>query len=412
MELILSLCANPGFSSVVELSLSALFHRGHSSLYKGLAVHQPQKASLNLAELGAPYAPPLWKGRFHLLGIDYTSNPRPHAFQMPDREWVHKATTDKGQKPVVLGHEYHHINLLGEKNGPQGPSWAPPCSTRRVRRRNREAIAIAQMRSLLENPRLPYGRALSIQVGDTQFSTPAYLAAFQDMKNLLTIVRSRANRVYNFPPPVRKTSGRGARPLYGSKMDLKDAATWPQPDETARFALTNYRGKSRTVEIQAWHTVLMRGHRKRAYLPMHRYPFTLLLVRLYDEQMQLLFPKDPLWLIVMGPRRQELSLQEIYEAFGARGGMEHFFRFSKRNLLLDKFQTPRTPHEEHWWQLATLAYLCLWVAREEAHCLPRPWEKSLPQVKEKQISPTMVQRSFLRIMGRLKDPSDIPKTVQ
>ena len=56
--------------------------------------------------------------------------------------------------------------------------------------------------------------------------------------------------------------------------------------------------------------------------------------------------------------------------------MEQFFRFTKQNLLLDKFQTPETEHEEHWWQIVLLAYLQLWVAREHASCLPRPWEKS------------------------------------
>ena len=82
-----------------------------------------------------------------------------------------------------------------------------------------------------------------------------------------------------------------------------------------------------------------------------KYPFTLVLIRVYNDKGDLLYPDDPLWLIVMGKERQQLSLTDIYEAFYERGGMEHFFRFAKQNLLLDKFQTCETAHEEHWWQI-------------------------------------------------------------
>jgi Transposase DDE domain. len=131
---------------------------------------------------------------------------------------------------------------------------------------------------------------------------------------------------------------------------------------------------------------------------MHKYPFTLVLIRVYDAQGNLRHPDQPLWLIVLGQQRQQLSLSDIHEAFAERGGMEHFFRFAKQNLLLDKFQTCETAHEENWWQIVCLAYLQLWVAREYASCLPRPWEKHLPQVRERHLSPTMVQRSFAGII--------------
>jgi hypothetical protein len=384
---------------VVELSLNPLFQLDYNSLYKAIIRYRPDLARLNLAELAEPYLPPLWKGRFHILGTDYTSNPRPFAFKLTERECVYQSTPIKGQKPITYGHKYHHINSLVAKHSPVGPAWSPPLSTCRVRRQSQEEVAIAQMRALLEDSCLPYIQEPCIQVADSQFSTPAYLAAFTDKPNLITDVRSRRNRVYYFPASVEAKSGkRGRRRLYGQKMDLKDPSNWPQPDETAIFAQTTYRGKSQIVESQAWQNVLMRGHRKQACLPMQKYPFTLMRVRLYNTQMELLFPNDPLWLIIMGQERHQLSPQNAYEIFGMRSAMEHFFRFAKGNLLLDKFQTCETEHEEKWWQLACLAYLLLWVAKEEANCLPRPWEKHLPQVKEKHVSPTMVQRSFAGII--------------
>jgi hypothetical protein len=148
---------------------------------------------------------------------------------------------------------------------------------------------------------------------------------------------------------------------------------------------------------------------EKAKLPMHQYPFTLVLIRIYDAQGELRYPNDPLWLIVLGRERQQLSLTDIYEAFSEREGMEQFFRFSKRNLLLDKFQTPETEHEENWWQIVCLAYLQLWAAKDEASNLPRPWERYLPQVRKQHLSPTMVQRSFAGIIRQFGTPVNSPQ---
>jgi hypothetical protein len=71
-------------------------------------------------------------------------------------------------------------------------------------------------------------------------------------------------------------------------------------------------------------------------------------------------------------------------AYLQRYDLEHFFRFGKQKLLLDKFQTPDEKHEEHWWQLVALAYLQLWAAKDMASNLPRPWEQYLPSPVDKQ----------------------------
>ena len=47
---------------------------------------------------------------------------------------------------------------------------------------------------------------------------------------------------------------------------------------------------------------------------MHQYPFTLVKTRWYNQQGEALFQK-PLWLVVMGDRRMQLSLLDIYEAY-------------------------------------------------------------------------------------------------
>ena len=150
MDLVDSLGSDTHARSVAELSLSILFPRDHTSLYKAVDDLQLRKAIKNLAQLGAHYLPSLWKGKFRLLGIDTTPNPRPYAFKLWERECVYKPTPIKGQIPITYGHSYSNINVLPGRQSPHAPSWAPPQSTRRVRRQDQEQQTIAQFRALLE----------------------------------------------------------------------------------------------------------------------------------------------------------------------------------------------------------------------------------------------------------------------
>jgi len=93
--------------------------------------------------------------------------------------------------------------------------------------------------------------------------------------------------------------------------------------------------------------------------------------------------------------------------------VEHFFRFGKQRLLMTAYQTPEVQHEENWWQLAQLAYVQLWLARHLAEAMPRPWERYLPQfhtqAENQEISPSMVQRDFGRIIQEIGTPAQSPK---
>jgi hypothetical protein len=102
---------------------------------------------------------------------------------------------------------------------------------------------------------------------------------------------------------------------------------------------------------------------------------------------------------------------QIWESYKKRYDIEHFFKFGKSRLLMDKFQTPDTTHEESWWQLASFAYAQLYMARQLADNLPNPWEKYLPTMKNnaKVKSPRQVQKSFLKITAMIGTPANPPK---
>jgi hypothetical protein len=150
---------------------------------------------------------------------------------------------------------------------------------------------------------------------------------------------------------------------------------------------------------------LMRGKKD---IPMHQHPFTLVKIRWYNPKGEDLFQK-PLWLIVMGDKRAELSLLDIHQYYLQRYDLEHFFRFGKQKLLQDKFQTPDDKHKENWWRLVALAYLQLWAAKDLVSQLPRSWERYLPSVLNKLGTPAAAQRDMSRIIRQIGTPSPAPK---
>ena len=101
----------------------------------------------------------------------------------------------------------------------------------------------------------------------------------------------------------------------------------------------------------------------------------------------------------------------IYSSYRQRFDIEHFFRFGKTRLLLDKIQTPDVQHEEAWWQLVMLAYTQLYLSRSIAASLPNPWERYLPSFKQNETSkqPTIVQKDFERIIRMIGTPAQPPK---
>ena len=103
---------------------------------------------------------------------------------------------------------------------------------------------------------------------------------------------------------------------------------------------------------------------------------------LREMQIQVTTPEGisiwkPMWLIMIGQRRDELTTIEAYQAYRQRYDIEHLLRFGKQRLLLNASATPEVEHEENWVSLSFLAYVQLWAARKLASSLPRRWERYL-----------------------------------
>src|SRR5215207_6154767 len=408
MELVDALCSNGSARSVVELCLTPCFRRTYSTLYKALA--ECNWDDHHLARLLSPFLPHPRQRAFWLLGVDVTPQPRPFAQTLVDRTMVYHPNPVAGNIPVTIGHQYSTVALLPEGEAHRSPSWVLPLSTARVASTDdKEGVGAAQIDALLQDRALPFHDQLCVEVADSKYSKPAYLHAHRRHANLVTIVRVASNRTFYRPPEgANERVGTGHPIWYGARFVLGDPSTWPPCATQALTQHVSRRGKRYRVEIQSWNNCLMRGQRKPKLLPMQRYPFTLVRIVFYDQAGQQAFG-HPLWLIVIGQRRHELNAFAIYHAYARRYDLEHFFRFGKQHLLLTAFQSPDTQREEAWWQLVHLAYAQLWLARDAVVALPRPWERNLPSMRSGQLSPSLVQRDFGRIIRQIGTEAQPPK---
>jgi hypothetical protein len=418
MELLDALSSTPHARSVAELSLSPFFRRGYGSAYDALA-HLFQASEPETAEeerraweqmglrLKVRYLPSPQQRKFWLLGTDAVSIARLFAHTLEDRGYVYQPNVPRGNKPITIGHQYSAQVMYPEKDPSSDPPWVFPLSTRRIRsEETATAVGSEQIDALMEDETLPFHEELCVHVADSTYSAVLFLRSTEKHKNLVNVVRSRSNRVfYRQPLPVEGKRKPGRPPWYGEPFSLKDPTTWGEPDAVEETTLTTCKGHTYRVQLEGWHDLLMRGKRD---LPMHQKPFTLIRVRVLDEQDHPIF-KHTLWLVVMGQRRQELSLVEAWEAYGQRFDVEHYFRFGKQRLLMAAFQTPEVDHEENWLEFVSLAYVQLWLAREVVEALPRPWEQYLPQPEGQVASPSAVQRDFGRILREIGTPAQPPK---
>lgn len=410
MELVDAIGSNAGARSVVEYSLTPCFRRSYSTIFK--AINEMEWDKLRTARLLAPYLPQPHQRPFWLLGSDVTPQPRQFAHTLADRGMVHQPNPIKGNKPITVGHQYSTTVLLSEAEAGVSSSWVIPMMIRRVTtNEDKELVGSEQIEALLKDSKLPFGKSFCVDVGDSSYSKPACLHAKRHHPHLVSIARLRGTRVLYqqvVPDPAETTRSVGRPRSYGDRFALQNPDTWPQPDEQVTIVEKSRRGKRYQVQLKAWHNMLMPGKYKPKWLPMHRYPFTLVQVVRYDEEGKLAC-RQPMWLLAIGERRGELSTQAIYQAYAQRYDLEHFFRFGKQKMLLASFQTPEEVREEKWWQLVHLAYAQLWMARHVACRFPRPWERNLPAMKQGLMSPTLVQRDFGRIIRQIGTPANPPQ---
>ncbi len=115
---------------------------------------------------------------------------------------------------------------------------------------------MAQVATLLTDERLPFHHELCVQVDDSRTSPSAFLHPVAQHANLVTIARLRGTRTLYRPAALVARDDRqaGHPRWYGAPFALHNATTWGPPAQTVATTRTSRRGRTYTVQIQAWHT--------------------------------------------------------------------------------------------------------------------------------------------------------------
>jgi len=412
MDLVDALSANTDATSVVQLSLNPIFRRKYGSIRDAITIFSLEpKQRTHIEHCLINHCSSITKNQpYRLVVLDCTAAPRKYSKTVEDKGIVHAPNPIPGNKPITVGHQYSimgflHEQTLENKNIP----WMLPLSTRRVASdTNGISVGVEQV-----NATVPFFDAdLTVMLGDTAYSSPTFIKGVQAHTNTVLIARLRGDRIINrkAEPKRKKITNRrerGHELWYGEEFKFKDGSTWGEPNEIVSVSFSTRKDKLFTAHITEWHDMLMR--QKNGIL-LNEYPFRVIRITITDEHNNVVY-KRPMWLMVSGKRRQELNLIQIWQAYKRRYDIEHYIKFGKTRLLMDKFQTPETSHEESWWQISSLAYAQLYMARELANNLPNPWEKYLPEIKKNGTlkSARQVQKSFLKITSEIGTPACSPK---
>lgn len=411
IELVDSLSSNTTAQSVVELSLNPLHRRNYCSITRVLDECMPvdekkelQKKTISLLSQACPEL----KERFyHLLAVDCTSNPRVFSPTVEDRSFVYAPNTISGNKPVTIGHQYSVVAYLPEKNDKSAP-WLIPLSCERVSTNQKSVLVGMKQISQCIQSQKKFSERPVVSVGDSAYSHPNSIIEARNNTNQIHIARVRNNRtLYYASNKIKDFSQEGRPQCYDDKHNLKDEKTWRNADENIEFKVLSKKNHLQKIKIDCWNNMMMRGKRQ---AKMSDVIFRLIRIRVYKSNGELLF-KRPMWLIVSGERHFKLPLREIFNIYRQRFDLEHFFRFGKNKLLMNKIQSPDVLHEETWWQLVMIAYTQLYLARNIAKNTANPWEKYSPTQRfpQEEKPPSQVQRDFQTIIKGIGTPAKAPK---
>lgn len=413
IELVDSLCSNTHAKSVVELSLNPLHRRNYCSItrvideyYANDSIEEKQRQNKQLTKILSTCCQPLQERHYHLFGLDCTSQARIFSKTLADRGIVHAPNPVMGNKPITVGHQYSLAVYFPEKLQDNSPPWVIPLSCERISTQQKGTLlGMKQIANCIAQP--VFHGTLCVSVGDCAYSDGPCIIEANKNPDQIHVSRAKNNRILYDSPKKSYQIKRGRPKQYGKKFQL-NAKPLKKPDDSTSFEIISKKGKKLLIVIEAWNDILMRGKR---ISNTSQIPFRLIRARVFDALSGELLYARPMWLIVSGKRRNELSLKDIYQIYRQRFDIEHFFKFGKNKLLMDKTQTPDVNHEESYWQFTMIAYAQLYMGRQLANSMPTPWQKYLDEFKsqDQERSPTQVQKSFSRIIHEIGTPAKPPK---
>ena len=146
----------------------------------------------------------------------------------------------------------------------------------------------------------------------------------------------------------------------------------PKPDSVKTLEEKTSNGKIQKVKISLYKNYICKGSKGHK---MSDIPANFVRVEVYKEDGTKKYNRD-LWLEVVGDKKDELSLEDVYLAYKSRFDIEHFFKFGKSKLLMDKLQTTDPEKEEDFILFGMIAYHLLYYCKALLNDVTlRKWER-------------------------------------
>lgn len=411
--------------SLVELSLSPLFHYQFSSIYKPIhdiaqnAEEYDQAVKLILT-FCLKYAKPQKRVR---LQTDVTPVIKEHSPTLENRQYVKKSNNViRGNKPLSIGYPLSSINLSCESN------WSLPLLRGRVPLDHTEStFAVEQLKLLLPQLLVALQFDLIINTTDSGYTHASYLSPLYEEEKLVCISRFRyGSKVYT---PAKGDNALGAKKIYDQCFYLRNTSRIvtgkvPKTGKTyEKEQITIYdlpcceeqvlqsctkKGRALMIQLYRWNDLKLRS--KKGHCMKHK-PFDLVGVRVVDAQTgELVFNRD-LFLGIFGKRKNEISLEEAFWDYRHRYDIEPSFRFNKQNMFLDSYDCEDVQYLDNFLLVNQLANWLLYVAADEVEFIPRKWEqnKSNPELKPEKLSISKTYRSTEALFSTFEKEPFLPK---
>ena len=397
-SLVMSLASFENAHSVVGLSESPVFHHQYSSIADAIdGVCRKEVDYESISKIIRHFCMSSYQmpaDYIYRFNSDSSTILKLFSPTLKDRSQVHiPNNVIASNKPLSIGYRTSAITL-SEQDG-----WQLPLTVKRISLdQTATECLIEQLSGLFEDKVLPFqGADLVINRLDRGFGNAQYLSPSYHHSNLVSVVRLRQGQKIYLPASESNTGGRPniydkiPRYLYPKSQTktIKYKDTLRDVFQSSIFEITptqvrqvetiTKKSKKITHIITQWDNLLLRT--KKGKKMSDKLLNLLAVVSIETESGKNIF-KQPLFIVISGKNKDQLSPEETFCEYMQRYGIEPFFRFNKQKLLLDKFQTPDIQHLDNWILVVQLTVFLLFLTAHDAqHTCPK-WQKYLPIEKE------------------------------
>ena len=411
-----------------QLSLSPFFQYHYSIIGKVMKEFGEQLNATDneilKSDLRQTFFDKLPKQPCYGLSTDFTTIRKPESPTLAERGFVNIPNVRiYGNKSIDIGYYVSCVNL--HLYGAQHPvPWSIPLDNLRVPvQADKNSLAAQQLATIIRDEKLPFAQSDKItNTSDSGYTVPTFIAPLiEEFDNLLLISRMRYGiKVYKAYTGEQKTVGRDKvyedEPYY---LQTESERMFTNPKTKERFAkaqrpifklshddvvsyeTTTTKGREIIVHILRWNDVLLRSKNG---CKMDDKPCDIICVRFVDTETGELLFKREMFIGIWGENRKTHSTKQIQTDYKHRYDIEPHNRFSKQQLLADKYQTSDVKSLDAWLYTVMFTFWLLFFSSTDTEVCVQPWEKYLAEVKraeqsDERMSVAMTRKGAKRLFS-------------